>query len=96
MGFTHRYMLLLRPWGKAWTPASPTADGGASPHTWHYAGSPQLYTDAAKTTVAENDDDLVYVSSSQGSDVHDIVQATAGNRPTRGIARDAMPISMIG
>ena len=76
-----RRVLLGAP-GIRWTPASPTSDGGVLPHTWHYAGSPQLYTDAAKTMVASSDGDFVYVSTNQGSDTHDIVQATAGNRPT--------------
>jgi len=80
-----RTLLLLlgaRGGGEAWTPALPTSSGGVLPHTWHYAESPQLYTDAAKTTVARADDDIVYVSTSQGSDTHDIVQAVAGSRPT--------------
>lgn len=66
---------------RVWTPAGPTG-GGVYPHTWHYAGSPQLYTDVGKTTLARTDGDAVYVSSSQGSDTHDIVQAVAANRPT--------------
>lgn len=66
--------------GEAWTPASATV-GGVLPHTWHSADSGALYTDAAKTTLAANDDDLIYISTNQGSDAHDIVQATELDRP---------------
>lgn len=64
----------------AWTPASPTTDGGSSPHTWHIPGLDN-YQDSGKTT-ASAVDQPVGASVNQGSDTHDIVQATAVNRPT--------------
>jgi len=66
----------------AWTPASPTSDGGVLPHTWHYAGSGALYQDSAKTTPAVSDGDAIGASVNQGSDTHDIVQATAASKFT--------------
>jgi hypothetical protein len=63
-----------------WDPSKPTSDGGALPHTWHYAESGELYQDAAKTTPATADGDPVGASVNQGSDTHDIAQANAANK----------------
>ena len=65
-----------------WTPASPTTDGAVSPHTWHYAGSGGLWQESGKTTPAVSDGDAIGASENQGSDSHDIVQATSANKPT--------------
>jgi len=65
-----------------WTPASPTSSGGVLPHTWHYAGSGALYQDSGKTTPAVSDGDAIGASVNQGSDTHDIVQATTAVKPT--------------
>lgn len=64
----------------AWTPAQPTTSGGVLPHTWEVPGVAN-FQDAAKTTPA-GVGDVVGAAVNQGSDAHDIVQATTDNKPT--------------
>lgn len=66
--------------GALWTPAQPTTDGGVLPHTWEVPGVSN-FQDAAKTTPA-GVGDVVGAVVNQGSDTHDIVQATTDNKPT--------------
>lgn len=58
-----------------WTPAD--IEGLAA---W-YKSDTGLYTDAAKTTVAASDDDLIYTWADQSGNGNDLVQATEGARP---------------
>lgn len=64
----------------AWTPAQPTTSGGILPHTWEVPGVAN-FQDTAKTTPA-GVGDVVGAVVNQGSDTHDIVQATTANKPT--------------
>jgi len=63
-----------------WTPASPTTDGGVSPHTWLLSDT-GLYTDAGKTTPATNDGDLIRIQENQGSDTFDLGNSVVDRRP---------------
>lgn len=64
----------------AWTPDSPTDDGGVSPHTYFDLVN-GLYQDSAKTTAVASDGDVVGAEENQGSDTYDVVQATTANKP---------------
>jgi len=63
---------------KAWSPLIPLSD--VSPTAW-FKSDAGLYTDAAKTTPAVNDDSLIYTWDNQATGDGDLIQATEAKRP---------------
>lgn len=64
----------------AWTPASPTTDGGVSAEHWYR--SDDAYQDAARTTPVASDGDVVGNWTDLTANADHVSQATTGNKPT--------------
>lgn len=67
--------------GGAWTPASPTSDGGYLPHTWFYPTA-GLWQESTKVTPAVSEGDPVGAWENQGSFDYDVLQTTSANKFT--------------
>jgi len=64
----------------AWTPASPTTDGGVLPAHWYR--SDDAYQDAGRTTPVASDGDVVGNWTDLAANADHASQATTGKKPT--------------
>jgi hypothetical protein len=65
----------------SWTPALPTTNGGVLPHTWHNPAVAN-FQDSLLTTPSIADGDPTGGNTNQGTDAHNVIQATTAAKPT--------------